>query len=79
MIGYYILCAVIIAFLIYCSICIVWTMRMREVAVLLREIAVLLREILESSGWGDLMKQLVSEDYVKAVMRACKMVMGEAR
>lgn len=71
MIGYYILCAVIIAFLIYCSICIVWTMRMREVAELLRE-------ILEGSGWGDLMKQLVSEDYVKAVLRACKMVMEEA-
>lgn len=71
MIGYYILCAVIIAFLIYCSICIVWTMRMKEVAGLLRE-------ILEGSGWGDLMKQLVSEDYVNAVVRACKMVMEEA-
>lgn len=68
----YILAVVIIAFLVYCTICIVWTMRMREVAGLLRE-------ILESSGWGDLMKQLVSEDYINAVLRACKMVMGEAR
>ena len=72
MIGYYILLAAAVMFLIYISICIVWTMRMREVAELLRE-------ILEGSGWGDLMKQLVSEDYVKAVMRACKMVMEEAR
>ena len=72
MIGYYILLAAAVAFLIYISICIIWTMRMREVAELLRE-------ILEGSGWGDLMKQLVSEDYVKAVMRACKMVMEEAR
>lgn len=72
MIGYYILLGAAVAFLIYISICIVWTMRMREVAELLRE-------ILEGSGWGDLMKQLVSEDYVKAVLRACKMVMEEAR
>ena len=72
MIGYYILLGAAVAFLIYISICIVWTMRMREVAELLRE-------ILESSGWGDLMKQLVSEDYLNAVVRACKMVMGEAR
>lgn len=72
MIGYYILLAAAVAFLIYISICIVWTMRMREVAELLRE-------ILEGSGWGDLMKQLVSEDYVKAVLKACKMVMEEAR
>lgn len=72
MIGYYILLAAAVAFLIYISICIVWTMRMREVAELLRE-------ILEGSGWGDAMKQLVSEDYFKAVMRACKMVMEEAR
>lgn len=72
MIGYYILLGAAVAFLIYISICIVWTMRMREVAELLRE-------ILEGSGWGDLLKQLVSEDYVKAVMRACKMVMEEAR
>lgn len=72
MIGYYILLAAAVAFLIYISICIVWTMRMREVAELLRE-------ILEGSGWGDLLKQLVSEDYVKAVLRACKMVMEEAR
>lgn len=71
MIGYYILLGAAVAFLIYISICIVWTTRMREVAELLRE-------ILEGSGWGDLMKQLVSEDYVKAVMRACKMVMEEA-
>ena len=72
MIGYYILLGAAVAFLIYISICIVWTMRMREVAELLRE-------ILEGSGWGDLMKQLVSEDYAKAVLRACKMVMEEAR
>lgn len=72
MIGYYILLGAAVMFLIYISICIVWTMRMREVAGLLRE-------ILEGSGWGDLMKQLISEDYVKAVLRACKMVMGEAR
>lgn len=72
MIGYYILLAAAVMFLIYISICIVWTMRMREVAGLLRE-------ILESSGWGDLMKQLISEDYINAVIRACKMVMGEAR
>lgn len=72
MIGYYILLAAAGMFLIYISICIVWTMRMREVAELLHE-------ILEGSGWGDLMKQLVSEDYVKAVLRACKMVMEEAR
>lgn len=72
MIGYYILLGAAVAFLIYISICIVWTMRMREVAELLRE-------ILEGSGWGDLMKQLVSEDYINAVIRACKMVMGEAR
>lgn len=72
MIGYYILLGAAVMFLIYISICIVWTMRMREVAELLRE-------ILEGSGWGDLMKQLVSEDYVKAVVSACKMLMGEAR
>ncbi len=72
MIGYYILLAAAVAFLIYISICIVWTMRMREVAGLLRE-------ILEGTGWGDLMKQLISEDYINAVVRACKMVMGEAR
>lgn len=72
MIGYYILLAGAVVFLIYISICIVWTMRMREVAGLLRE-------ILEGTGWGDLMKQLVSEDYINAVVRACKMVMGEAR
>lgn len=72
MIGYYILLAAAAAFLLYISICVVWTMRMREVAELLRE-------ILEGSGWGDLMKQLVSEDYVKAVLRACKKVMENAR
>lgn len=72
MIGYYILLGAAVAFLIYCTICIVWTMRMKEVAGLLRE-------ILEGSGWGDLMKQLISEDYVNAVVRACKMVMEEAR
>ena len=72
MIGFYILLAAAVMFLIYISICIVWTMRMKEVADLLRE-------ILEGTGWGDLMKQLVSEDYVKAVLRACKMVMEEAR
>lgn len=72
MIGYYILLAASLMLLIYVSICIVWTMRMKEVAGLLRE-------ILEGTGWGDLMKQLVSEDYVKAVLRACKMVMEEAR
>lgn len=71
MIGYYILLGVVVMFLIYCTICIVWTMRMKEVAGLLRE-------ILEGSGWSDLMKQFVSEDYVKAVLRACKMVMEEA-
>lgn len=72
MIGNYILLAAAVAFLIYISICIVWTMRMREVAGLLRE-------ILESSGWGDLMKQLVSEDYVKAILEACNMVARETR
>ena len=72
MIGYYILLAASLMLLIYVSICIVWTMRMKEVAGLLRE-------ILEGTGWGDLMKQLVSEDYVKAVLRACKMVMEDAR
>lgn len=72
MIGYYILLAASLMLLIYVSICIVWTMRMKEVAGLLRE-------ILEGTGWGDLMKQLVSEDYVKAVLRACKMVMENAR
>ena len=72
MIGYYILLAAAVMFLIYISVCIVWAMRMREVAGLLRE-------ILEGTGWGDLMKQLVSEDYINAVIRACKMVMGEAR
>lgn len=72
MIGYYILLAASLMLLIYVSICIVWTMRMKEVAGLLRE-------ILEGTGWGDLMKQLVSEDYVKAVLRACKMVMEDVR
>lgn len=72
MIGYYILLAAAVMLLIYISICIIWTMRMREVAGLLRE-------ILEGTGWGDLMKQLISEDYLNAVVRACKMVMGEAR
>ena len=72
MIGYYILLAASLMLLIYVSICIVWTMRMKEVAGLLRE-------ILEGTGWGDLMKQLVSEDYVKAVLRACKVVMEDAR
>lgn len=72
MIGYCVLLAAAVMFLIYISICIVWTMRMKEVAGLLRE-------ILEGSGWGDPMKQLVSEDYVNAVVRACKMVMEEAR
>ena len=72
MIGYYILLGAAVAFLIYISICIVWTMRMREVAELLRE-------ILEGSGWGDLMKQLVSEDYVKAILEACNMVARETR
>ena len=72
MIGYYIMLGAAVMFLIYISICIVWTMRMKEVAGLLRE-------ILEGTGWGDLMKQLVSEDYVKAVLRACKMVMENAR
>lgn len=72
MIGYYILLGAAVAFLIYISICIVWTMRMREVAELLRE-------ILEGSGWGDLMKQLISEDYVKAILEACNMVARETR
>ena len=72
MIGYYILLGAAVAFLIYISICIVWTRRMREVAELLRE-------ILEGSGWGDLMKQLVSEDYVKAILEACNMVARETR
>ena len=72
MIGYYILLGAAVAFLIYISICIVWTMRMREVAELLRE-------ILEGSGWGDLMKQLVSEDYVRAILEACNMVARETR
>lgn len=72
MIVYYILLAAMVAFLIYISICIVWTMRMKEVAGLLRE-------ILEGSGWGDLMKQLVSEDYVKAILEACNMVARETR
>lgn len=72
MIGYYILLGAVVMFLIYCTICIVWTMRMREVAELLRE-------ILEGSGWGDLMKQLVSEDYVKAILEACNMVARETR
>lgn len=72
MIGYYILLAASLMLLIYVSICIVWTMRMKEVAGLLRE-------ILEGTEWGDLMKQLASEDYVKAVLRACKMVMEDVR
>ena len=72
MIGYYILLAAAVAFLLYITICIVWTMRMREVAELLRE-------ILEASGWGDLMKQLISEDYVKAILEACNMVARETR
>lgn len=72
MIGLYLFAAVVVAFLIYCTICIVWTMRMKEVAGLLRE-------ILEGSGWGDLMKQLVSEDYVKAILEACNMVARETR
>ncbi len=65
-----IMVAAILAFCLYCMICIARTVR-------LKKLAALLHELLDSSAWADIMKLIKNEEYVNAVMDACREVLND--
>lgn len=72
MTGVYIFYAAVFAFLVYISICLIWTARMRN-------LAMLLREVLDTKGWGDFVKIIKGTEYFEAVMKSCEIVLAETK
>lgn len=68
----YIFAGAVFLLLIYLSICIAHTMR-------LRNLAALLLEILHATEWADILEMLKCPEYVEAVVNACGVVLEETR